>query len=668
VRWIFRLVAVVIVLLALALAAVFLIPAERIARLAASRFEAQTGRALEISGPVRPTLYPRLGVSTGAVTIANADWSKAGPMVSARKLSVGVDLMALLSGSIVVDRLKIVDPVIRLEIASDGRANWNIFGAKKGAGKSTPAARAGSKAGARGFALTDGDISNGTLSFTDHRTGNSEKLSALDLKLGLAKFNGTGRARGTVRINGQSISFSSSIDGVAGLLAGNIRPLRVTIAAGKSRMTFDGRAGISPVAGEGTIDAELKDHAFFAAAGQTLPTLPEGLGRGLIGLAGKITLASDGSLALRGGKIRLDKNTLAGDADLTFAPRAKLVARLKAGPLDLAALGGGDNGAGSSAGATQRGWSKAPIDASGLGALDADIRVSAPSVKLAMASLGAVDLAVRLVNGRAVIGVRKLAVYGGNATGKLVVNGRKGLSASADLNVSGVKMSPLLKALAGNGRLSGAADMRLNLLASGNSLDALMRSLQGNAAIKLGKGEILGLDIVGMIRNLDTAYQGKGAKTIFDSIAASFTIDNGVARNSDLTFLAPLLTASGSGSIDIGRRSMTYRVDPVALKGTVAKNGIRVPVLISGPWSNLSFRPDLSQLVNGKISAERTKLKARAKAAVAKAADKLKAKLGAKPGPGTSTTGGSGLSARDALKLRLREQVKKGLSGLLGNN
>ncbi|PKP80663.1 MAG: hypothetical protein CVT80_14045 [Alphaproteobacteria bacterium HGW-Alphaproteobacteria-2] len=114
-RWIVRLVLVAIVLGLLGLGALFLIPAERVAAVAARQFEAATGRALSIEGDLRPTLWPVIGISTGAVSIANAPWSEAGPMIAADALVIGVEALPLLSGDIAVRELRIEKPRILLE-------------------------------------------------------------------------------------------------------------------------------------------------------------------------------------------------------------------------------------------------------------------------------------------------------------------------------------------------------------------------------------------------------------------------------------------------------------------------------------------------------------------------------------------------------------------------
>ena len=85
-RLILRLTGVVLVLAVLGVVGVLLIPAERVANAAARQFTALTGRQLQIEGSVRPSFWPDLGVRTGPVTIANADWSEAGPMLQAEGL------------------------------------------------------------------------------------------------------------------------------------------------------------------------------------------------------------------------------------------------------------------------------------------------------------------------------------------------------------------------------------------------------------------------------------------------------------------------------------------------------------------------------------------------------------------------------------------------------
>ena len=91
--------------------------------LAADQVRAATGRELTLAGELSPSLWPVLGVRTGPVTLSNAAWGAAEHMVSASAAEIGVELAALLSGEIKVTTLRLVDPVVALEIGGDGQAN-----------------------------------------------------------------------------------------------------------------------------------------------------------------------------------------------------------------------------------------------------------------------------------------------------------------------------------------------------------------------------------------------------------------------------------------------------------------------------------------------------------------------------------------------------------------
>ena len=51
------------------------LPRDRVVADIAQRLEAETGRAVEITGTPEITLWPRPGILTGPVRIANADWA-----------------------------------------------------------------------------------------------------------------------------------------------------------------------------------------------------------------------------------------------------------------------------------------------------------------------------------------------------------------------------------------------------------------------------------------------------------------------------------------------------------------------------------------------------------------------------------------------------------------
>lgn len=652
-RWVVRAVVTLLVLVVVAVAALFLIPTERIARLAAQQFEAATGRAMVISGALRPTLWPRLGLRAGHVEIANAGWSKEGPLLSAEGLTIGVDPGVLFGGAIRVNEVTVTQPKIVLELGKDGHGNWEMAPAAAATGGSgAPAAAAPATGAATEFTLDLGKITGGSVTWIDHGAGTRTTLDGIDATLKVPDYAGAMTLSLAAALNGTALQLEAEAASFSTLMSGKVTPVTLHLAAKGADVDFKGRAGLLPFAAEGDLDTVLTDLGpVMRAVGQEKPALPKGLGSDRIGLSGKMTLAPEGTLSLRGARIVADGNTVTGDIDIDpNGARPKLVAQLSTDALDLSALGGGASAGGGGAAA---GWSTDPIDASALNAMDASVAITAGALNLGPLRTGTVKVMTTIDRGRAVIDLRQISAYEGTITGQVVVNARSGLSTSADLSARGVALKPLLTALAGYDRLNSDGTLALKLLASGNSQDALVRSLSGTGSLSLGKGELTGLDLLGMLRTLDTSYVGPGAKTIFDSLTASWTITNGVLANDDLALKAPLLTASGKGKVDLGAQTLAYTVTPTALPKADGTGGITVPLAITGPWSKLSFALDLKSIADKKIDEQKKKLEDQAKAKAAEA-------LGVTPDDGQSV--------EDAAKKKLEEEAKKGLSKLLGGN
>ncbi|NUB46044.1 AsmA family protein [Fertoebacter nigrum] len=659
-RWIFRLIGVVFGLLALVVVGVLLIPGERVAVLAADQFQKTTGRALTLEGGVSPSFWPQLGVKTGPVTIANADWSDEGPMLQARALTIGIDMAALIAGEVKITRIEAESPQILLEMGADGLGNWELPTAEAAEAAQTPGA-------GTPFTLDRGVITDGTVTYIDHAAGSRVTLTALAVEAAIPAFDGPADVTLAAVMNGQAFTAAGRIGAFAPFLEGRVVPVDLNLGTGGATVSFAGRFGTAPMAAEGRVDAALGDlAAVMALAGQAPPGLPLGLGRDNVAVEGDVTLTAAGSVHLRGGTVSLDGNRLTGDADLTTAgERPKLSAQIAAGALDLSAMGAGGSGGGD---ASNTGWSRDPIDASALGTMDAAVALSADSVDLGVAQLGRSRILATVDRARAVFDLREIAAYGGTVSGQLVANGRGGLSVGGDLAVAGLAMQPLLADMAGYDRLIGAGDLRVKFLGVGNSMDAIMNSLSGGGSLSFGKGEIRGLDLVGMLRTLDAGYVGEGASTIFDRITASFTLKDGVLANDDLVFAAPLLTATGSGRVGIGAQTLDYRIVPTALAGADGSGGVKVPVLISGSWAAPRFKLDLQSILDEQLAEERAKLEAQARAKAKELEAEAKARLAQKAQEELGIVAGEGESLEDAARRRLEEEAANALGRLLGGN
>ena len=124
VKWVFGGLAAVVVMLGLACV---MVPKDRIINFALDRVKAQTGCDISVGGDAELKIFPNLVVVADQVSVANADWSDRGAMMSADRLDVSVSMASLFGGDIVISRLSLIRPDILLERNESGQVNW-VFG------------------------------------------------------------------------------------------------------------------------------------------------------------------------------------------------------------------------------------------------------------------------------------------------------------------------------------------------------------------------------------------------------------------------------------------------------------------------------------------------------------------------------------------------------------
>lgn len=648
-RFILRLFVVLVALVLIAIGALMFLPKERIATIVSDQVRAQTGRELAIAEGVSLAFWPVLGVETGPVRLANADWAGPEPMLEARGLSIGLEAAPLLSGTIQIKHVVLDMPVIRLATRSDGVANWDLGESSSAQPAASSASDGGMPAGVSLEKLT---LSDGRLLFSPE-DGERIDLRNINVDISLPEAEGAARITGRLTPFTETVEIEAEIGRMAALLAGDVVPVAAAIETAGSAVRFDGRASIAgDVAGR--LSLTSPDTAALARAGGVLDLeMPRGLGRAA-SVEAEVTYTSDGRLALRDMVVGLDDNRLQGAADITVADPLGITAQLRAGVLDLSGLadsgGTGDTTGGGTAGAT--GWPTDPIDASALAMVNGSISFTADSIDTGMMRLGPTDALVTIDRSRAVLELRRTTVFDGSVTGQLVANNRNGLSVGGNLRAVEIDMQKFLTDMAEIDRLTGKAEANIEFLGSGSTVDAIMKSLSGKGGLSMGRGVILGIDLDRLMRSGDAS----GGTTVFDDLSATYTITAGQVLNEDLQLLLSNFRAEGAGRIGIGPQDMDYTFTPIALRANSGK-GLAIPVRITGPWASPRIIPDLGAAfdvdVDGKI--EEAKQDARQKVE-----QKVIEELNIAPQEGQSV--------EDAVKDKLEDEAKRGLLKLLGQD
>lgn len=667
-RWLLWPLGLILVLVVIGTVAVFSIPSERIAALATDRISQATGRQVRIDGGIRPRLFPTLGVQLSGLSVSNPDWVEAGDMLEAETVRVGVEWLPLLQGEIALDSVVIEAPRVALARDAEGRVSWefgraDVPSAGEASGSETAPPAEGGGGGWR-LGLSEVRLTEGAFVYRDAATGQAITLDPVDITLLTDPESGAIAVTAALSQAGETLEIMLALADLDALLGGSISGLELSASWPGGQADFTGRADLAPAFdGQLALDATSFDLP-LALAGVAAPELPAGLGRDRVSLASQITLAPEGSIHLRDTDLGLDGTSIRADLDLLQGEaRPFMRGNLALGSVLMSSdeeVAEGSRGGSGTGGDANAGWSTAPIDASGLFALDAELALTAEALGAGAVQIRDVVSTLRLENGRAVLDLSQARLFDGALSGQFVANGRGGFSTRAAAQISDVALGPALTALADFDRLEGTGSASFSLLGVGDSLDVLMRSLEGEGRFDLGAGAIRGLDIAGMIRNFDTSFQGEGARTVYDAVSGSFTVTRGLLNNPDLELSAPWGGITGRGDVDLGGQRLDYLIVPGVLRNAEGGNALSVPVRVEGPWSDLSYRPDFEALAEDQLAEEIDEIEDRL---ADELRDQVSDRLGVEIDPEASRDEAVD-QLEEELGDRLREELEEGILDL----
>jgi AsmA protein len=246
----------------------------------------------------------------------------------------------------------------------------------------------------------------------------------------------------------------------------------------------------------------------------------------------------------------------------------------------------------------------------------------------------------------------------------------------------GVRALPLLQSLAGFDKLDGRMQAKIAVRSAGASQRAIMSNLNGSAFLNFQDGAIRGLNVARMIRSLTSAtlsgwQETKDETTDLSQLAASFSVERGQATTTDLSLVGPLVRVTGAGTVDLGTKSLAFRVEPKLVMTTEGQGraidpvGLGIPVVIDGPWGSPRIYPDMAGMLDNPDAAY-AKLKEMGKGlfgangSIGGLINGLNG-LGGNPGGGTSGAPPGGATASDPsggdLGAALSNLIQQGLTG-----
>jgi AsmA protein len=259
------------------------------------------------------------------------------------------------------------------------------------------------------------------------------------------------------------------------------------------------------------------------------------------------------------------------------------------------------------------GWSDAALDLSGLRALDADLNLTLGSLRFQRMSFSNVALGLRVANGALDARLTRVSLYDGGGTARLIADGSGAVARIAiELDAQNIQAEPLLRDAIGFDKIAGRGRLTASLMGVGASQAAIMRSLRGSASFNFNDGQWKGVNLAQMARTLQSLASGQasasqGGATDFAELAATFAVADGAMATDDMRLLNPFVRLEGRGLINVGAQTIDMRLTPRAVRsiegqgGDLGIAGLGIPFRVSGPWSRVSFRPALEDVVQNQL-------------------------------------------------------------------
>ncbi len=555
------------------------------------RVEAATGREFRIEGDLDVELHwSRPTIVANDVMLGNAAWSAEPEMFRVGQARIQWAVWKLLAGDVVLPRIDLRAPALRLERSADGDGNWRF--------RYDPEAQP--------------DYPQiGQLQIVDGRIRILEPTYDTDIDVAVASEpvgdDGTSRLR--VDGKGSYRAADFSLEGHIG------SPLQFLAADASYDVDLRARAGATRAHAFGALPLPVRPDDFaigFELAGADMAQLYP-----LLGLAIPKTppYRLEGRLERRGQVWHyrefsgvVGDSDLAGDASVDPSrERTLLTAVLVSRKVDFDDLAGfiggtprsgeGDAAVGAVPGDPSRVFPAREYDVAKLRAMDADVRWRVARLESPKLPLDSMDAHARLVDGDLRLDPLEFGVAGGEIRSTVHLDARQSpILAEVDLRARRLDLHELAKlgAPESQGRIGG----RIQFSARGNSVAALMASADGEAQLGMGRGrisnlllELAGIDIYEALKFM----LGKDRVIPIRCAYADLAIADGVAASRQTAFDTTDTVLFVEGDVDLGEERFDLRLKPRPKDPSPIS--LRSPLRLTGDLKHPKVRPEAGPLI-----------------------------------------------------------------------
>jgi AsmA protein len=568
-----------------------LIPADHVRDAVKAEIRMVTGLEPTLRGDAVVSLFPSARVSLGHVILGD---ERAGETaLTAERLTAQLRLLPLLLGRIEISDVSLLRPRIAVTFDAQGRSNWSALIETLGRTLQPNAARAD-----RLLSFSEIRVADGTVFVHDERRGISETLAGVGLSLAWPSISRSFGATGRFLWRNEPVDASLTFSDFFAALAGNRSGVKLRLTAAPMKFAFDGHLSHRPtVTIEGTMAADATSLR-QALRWTGLRALPSG-GLGRFALRSQARLAG-ATLALSGVNLELDGNSAEGVLSIGNDGRPLIQGTLAADALDLSPYLANWQ----PLTRDEREWSAGPIGLDGFTGFDFDLRLSAARLVLGATKVGRTAIAANLRGGRMTLTVGESQAFGGVLKATMALaRADGGIDLKAQFSFTDIDLETCLGELLAVRRLEGMGDLSVTVEASGTSVLALTRSMNGQADLTAKHGGLLGLNLEQLLRRLERrplsgAADFRSGRTPFDKLTIALKIADGTAFVDDVALEGSSVRVAVGGSASIPTRDLDLKGIATLVNTKAGDAGtFDLPFVVQGRWEDPTVLPDAQLLI-----------------------------------------------------------------------
>ncbi|MBA3581241.1 MAG: AsmA family protein [Gammaproteobacteria bacterium] len=632
-------------------------------------FAHTTGRQLEIKGDLSLAFFPWLGLEIGEATIGNPKGFTEPVFARIQSADIKVAVLPLFRLETRVGTVRLHGLQVNLEKAADARVNWASWSSDDSA--VTDEEKLAERQQLPPIYIGGLEIEDAGLVYDDKVTGVRTQIEhwnvstdvietgkPLDFETQLSIRQSQPKVIAGLQVDGQlhwdlvkaeyrfmPLNMQLTVSGegipnqeqhlqlmlvaVVTLDADQMTIEKGTLQAANMDMNFQGAIN-GLMSEQPTVDMDLRlatssIRQMMTALAMEIPETSDPKTLGALSLDAKLQGHAD-AMSLKALRLKFDDTQVTGHIELPKFEPLTIRGELQWDNINADRYLAADPVASTEGSAASNKKSVAPVPVADtpidlpkdlLRTLDVLLAIKLQHVQFMKMSTHNYDLGLRIKDSVIDLDPFKFDMYDGRIQGKTRIDIQQAVTQyTVNIAMKNVQAEPLMKDFMEMDFVRGLLDMNLDARMSGESVNALKRSMTGEVQYSFRNGVIKGMNVTSLIKQAKGLLKGQlpakdsGPKeTPFGNFSGGGPIKNGVMMQT-MKLDSDHLLADAQGNIDIANETLNIkaRADYRESKTQVGmKNAI--PFYVKGSFAAPSYGLDTSS-VKTLIDQERTKLKA----------------------------------------------------------